>query len=212
VGQGFSPAVARRPEAPPHTQKVVEDQTMQSPLDVSVDLATGRLRGAAVAETTRTLADLAGLFGDECARVAMPASQVVYQVQAVQPSEEGRAGGLCWGNTTILPGDVGGEYFMTKGHFHALRDRDEYYVTVSGEGALILMDAGRRTWMEPMRAGSVHYIRGALAHRTANTGRAPLVFLACWPADAGHDYETIARDGFGARLKRVDGVPRLVPR
>jgi glucose-6-phosphate isomerase len=185
---------------------------MRNSLDVSVDFGTGRLAGRDVRDTVRTLADLAGLFADEAARAAMPQSQVVYSVQAVQPTEEGRAGGLFWGNTTIVAGLVGDEYFMTKGHFHALRDRDEYYVTVSGEGALLLMDAGRRTWMEPMTPGSVHYISGATAHRTANTGEAPFVFLACWPSDAGHDYETIARGGFGARLRQVNGVPRLVPR
>jgi glucose-6-phosphate isomerase len=45
----------------------------------------------------------------------------------------------------------------------------------------------------------------------ANTGSEPLVFIACWPSDAGYDYATIERRGFSARLLQRDGVPVLVP-
>src|SRR6185437_15999218 len=38
------------------------------------------------------------------------------------------------GTTFIEPGCVGDEYFMTKGHFHAKRNRGEYYVTAAGSG------------------------------------------------------------------------------
>jgi glucose-6-phosphate isomerase len=100
---------------------------------------------------------------------------------------------------------------MTHGHFHAVRDRVEVYAVIRGEGALILMDESRNTWMEPMRAGSVHYVRGGLAHRVANTGGLPLAFIACWPSDAGHDYESILKAGFGARLREAGGRPVLVP-
>lgn len=53
---------------------------------------------------------------------------------------------------------VGNEYFMTKGHFHEQRHRGEYYLTVIGCGALILMDESRRTTFEPMRPSSLHSI------------------------------------------------------
>jgi len=98
---------------------------------------------------------------------------------------------------------------MTHGHFHRKRDRAEYYATVSGEGALILMDESRKTWMEAMSPGSLHFIPGRIAHRVANIGSAPLHFMACWPSDAGHDYDAIRNHGFGARLLRVDGVAKL---
>jgi glucose-6-phosphate isomerase len=177
---------------------------------IRVDLRTGLLEGGPLAETVRTVGDLAGLFLDEGARRAMDPARVVYRVQCFFPVKEGEAGGLFWGSTCIEPGRVGDEYFMTKGHFHATRARGEYYVTVNGEGALILMDEGRRTWMEVMRPGSVHYIAGSTAHRVANTGASVLSFLACWPSDAGHDYDTITRHGFGARLRDVGGRPALV--
>jgi glucose-6-phosphate isomerase len=179
-------------------------------MSVTVDFSTGRLTGASVQESSRTVADLAGVFLDETARQALPAAQVAYRVQLYLPVAEGTLGGLFWGNTFIEPGRVGDEYFMTKGHFHAQRDRAEYYTTVQGQGALILMNEDGHTWYEAMHPGSVHYIPGRTAHRVANTGDSVLSFLACWPADAGHDYDTIATHGFGARLREVNGVPQLV--
>jgi glucose-6-phosphate isomerase len=136
----------------------------------------------------------------------------VYRVQVYQPAGEAVEGALAWGNTFIQPGKVGDEYFMTKGHFHARRDRCEFYVTLEGTGALLLMDDQRRTWFQRMQPGSVHYIPGGTAHRVANTGATLLGFIACWPSDAGHDYETIASAGFSARLCEVDGAPTLVER
>ena len=99
---------------------------------------------------------------------------------------------------------------MTKGHFHASRDRTEFYMGVAGTGALILMDETGRTWCEQMNPGSVHAIPGRVAHRVANVGSAQLAFVACWPADAGHDYEAILKTGFGGRLREVDGTPQLI--
>lgn len=175
-----------------------------------VDFCTAKLSGAKIIETVRRVSDLKGIFEDEQARLAIDPERIVYRVQAYFPVSEGTPGGLFWGNTVIEPGVVGKEYFMTKGHWHALRDRGEYYITVGGEGALILMDEGRKTWREDMRKGSVHYIPSHVAHRVANTGSEPLAFLACWPSDAGHDYQSIEQFGFSARVLNVDNKPRLV--
>jgi glucose-6-phosphate isomerase len=172
---------------------------------------SGELRGKSIREQRRALRDLAGVFTDEAARQAMDGGQPVYRVQLYLPVEEGTEGGLFFGNTTIEPGRVGDEYFMTKGHFHAKRDRGEYYWCLRGRGALILMGEDRSCRVEWMAPGSLHYIPGHTAHRVANTGEEPLTFGACWPADAGHDYDSIARDGFSMRLRCIDGRPALVP-
>jgi glucose-6-phosphate isomerase len=178
---------------------------------VIMNLQTGALSGDAVVEVARNISDLCGVFADEAAQARLAPDTLVYRVQCYLPVPAGTPGGLYWGTTVIQPGFVGDEYFMTKGHFHSLPDRAEYYITACGEGALILMDMERRTRFEPMRPGSVHYIPGHTAHRVANTGAAPLSFFACWPSDAGHDYATIARDGFSARLRYVAGRPVLIP-
>ena len=177
---------------------------------ITVDLSTGELLGSPVQNTVRTLLDLQGIFRDETARLAMDPDQPIYRVQASMPVPEGCQGGLFWGNTFIQPGTVGDEYFMTKGHFHADRSRSEYYLGLAGKGALILMDENRKTRFEVLERGSLHYIPPHTAHRVANIGESVLSFLACWPSDAGHDYQTIALEGFSARLRSVNGVPTLV--
>ncbi len=178
---------------------------------VHVDWASGLLQPAAeVRESVKTLGQLKGIFADSEALLGMDPGTVVYRVQAWCPLPEGTEGGLFWGNTVVEPGKVDSEYFMTHGHFHLKRDRTEYYATVEGEGALIMMDDTRRTWFEPMSVGSVHFIPPNVAHRVANVGSLPLRLLACWPSDAGHDYDLIRKHGFGARLLSVDGKPTLV--
>ncbi len=168
------------------------------------------MSGTSVQNTVRTLRALEGVFRDEAARLAMDLDQTVYSYQVLAPVPAGTAGALFWGNTFIQPGMVGDEYFMTKGHFHADRSRTEFYLGMAGEGALILMDEDRKTRFEPVAPGSLHHIPPHTAHRVANTGASVLSFMACWPSDAGHDYQTIATEGFSAHLRKINGVPTLV--
>lgn len=177
----------------------------------TVDLHSGYLRGDGIKESTRTLVDLAGIFENEGARAAMPQDTIVYYVQSHELLPEGTCGGLFFGTSNVMPGQVDGEYFMTKGHFHQRRETAEYYWCIQGNGALILMDERRNCWVEWLQPGTLHYIPGHVAHRLANTGSDVLRVGACWPADAGHDYGSIKTDGFSARLKCVDGHPVLVP-
>jgi glucose-6-phosphate isomerase len=176
-----------------------------------MDWSNAYFTGRGLETSRRTLAELGSFFHDQAALKEMQSTTLLYEVQSYQPLQEGMEGGLFWGNTTLYPGTVGDEYFMTKGHFHHIRDRGEFYVTRKGEGALLLMEEGGATTAEPMSTGSVHYIPGHRAHRVANTGTEPLIFIACWPSDAGYDYTTIEKSGFSARLLKRNGVPTLVP-
>lgn len=176
---------------------------------VRLDLATGLLHGEGVITSEKRVGNLEGIFRDEAARREMDPETLVYSVQAHMPVGEGTPGGLFFGNTIIFPGKVGNEYFMTRGHYHKHLDRAEYYWCLKGEGMLILMDEERQTGTEVMTPGSLHYIPGKVAHRVANTSDRELVFNACWPSDAGHDYESIHSQGFSARLVEIDGNPVL---
>lgn len=49
-----------------------------------------------------------------------------------------------------------------------------------------------------------------MAHRVANIGYSVLSFAACWPSDAGHDYQVILENGFSASLQCVNGNPQLI--
>lgn len=183
-------------------------EIMKSP--VELNLNDYLIKGEPVINQVRKLKDIPGIFGDEEAYSIMDQEQLAYTVQAWLPVADGTPGGLFFGASTIYPGKVGNEYFMTKGHFHSQSDRAEFYWGVQGKGLLVLMDRDRNTWAEEVYPGSLHYIGGEIAHRLANTGNEKLIVGACWPSDAGHNYEEIAENGFSARLVEVDGKPKLV--
>ena len=180
------------------------------PAPLRIDLGSGAMGSdQRIERASKTMGALAGVFLDEAARAAMDASSVVYSVEYWKPVPDGTEGGLYWGNSTIFPGQVGEEYFMTRGHFHHRRDRAEYYATVTGTGMLVLMDEQRNYAVQEMSAGSTHYIPGHTAHRVVNIGAQPLTFLACWPSDAGYDYATIEEHGFSVRVMCRGGRPAL---
>lgn len=177
---------------------------------VELGLKDFSMKGEPVICQDRFLKDIASIFLDQEALKKMSGETLAYHVQSWLPVADGTPGGLFFGTSTILPGKVGNEYFMTKGHFHSKSDRAEFYWGVQGKGMLILMDRDRNTWAEEVYPGSLHYIGGEIAHRLANTGHDSLVVGACWPSDAGHDYDEIAASGISARLVEVDGQPVLV--
>jgi glucose-6-phosphate isomerase len=179
-------------------------------LAVKLDNVTGVLSGPEVVQTTRTIADLRGIFKDEEARAALDQSAIAYRVQAYEPVPEGQEGGIGCATTFLEPGLVGDEYLMTRGHYHAGQDRPELEVTICGEGALVLMDRVRITSIEPMSPGSVHHVPPGTAHRVANTGSETLVFVSYWASETGHDYQAIRELGFSARVRCIEGKPQLV--
>lgn len=149
----------------------------------------------------RHLADVSDIFADQAAvRSRSAENPLIYEfvdLRAVLPGS-----GLSFGLTTLYPGSLGGEFYMTRGHFHAqAQDGDEVYLGVSGSGLLQLQSrAGEGRELE-LRAGSLVYTPLAWAHRTINTGAEPLVFFSIWPSATAYDYEEITRRG---------GFPRRV--
>jgi glucose-6-phosphate isomerase len=176
------------------------------PTSVTVD-AAGAM-SAFTARYDRRLSDLAGMFLDSEAHVAAVhdlGDAVVYTVT------EHRQSGceLFFGTTRIAPGTVGGEYFMTRGHFHARPDRGEVYTTLSGTGLLILETRDGRTAELDMSPGRTAAIPPGWAHRTVNTGPTHLVFSWVCSVDAGHDYASIALRGMRRIVLCRGGRPVL---
>jgi glucose-6-phosphate isomerase len=139
----------------------------------------------------RRLSDLRGMFLEDPEDDSDP---VMYRVSYAPVPETGSDIVYC--TTVLQPGRVGREYYMTRGHFHAVRDRAEVYIGLAGQGLLVLAteDSGHR--VEPIRSGTVSYVPGGWAHRSVNVGGEPLVFFAAFVGDAGQDYDTIERRGF----------------
>lgn len=198
------------PEKIPINHFIMNTDVLQKPQQ-HIIINEGIMDGSHVVTSQKTVGDLQYFFHNEAARKKADQQQILYRVQAHLPVEEGTRGGLYFGTTWVQPGTIGDEYFMTKGHFHKLADRAEYYWGLRGNGVLILMDEKRNFRGEYMYPGSLHYIPGHTAHRVANIGDTELAFGACWPSDAGYNYEEISRNGFSCRLIRKDGKAHLVP-
>jgi glucose-6-phosphate isomerase len=161
----------------------------------------------------RRLSDLRGYFADERSYNAALAADdsLLYTVASVEPAHG--EGALHYGITRLLPGRIGAEYYMTKGHYHAWRPAAEYYIGLSGTGILLFED--ERTgecWSSQMTPNSALYVPGHAAHRTVNIGQEPLIFLGIYPAQAGHDYGAIVERNFRHVVVEVDGQPTVVER
>jgi len=178
------------------------------PVRVAIDATDGSVRPAGPVQTRR-MSDLRGLFADTAAwERALPEDRVVYEVASSPVPEE--AGELPQSITTIHPGDVGGEFHMTKGHMHP-KWRGEIYLGLAGTGGLLLYDGRTPSYID-MAPGVIGYIPPGWAHRSVNTGDEPYRFLAVYPGDSGHDYDWVLAHGMGYRVLRGTGAgPELRP-
>lgn len=180
------------------------------PFTKMIDLDTGVIPEA-VMVVKRHLSDLKGLYADPAAEAAlMSANPLLYEVHEATdiPEDEGQ---LRYSTTIIFPGKVGDEYFFTKGHYHAIANRAELYFGLAGEGYLLLMTPEGEVSAQRMVRGAMAYVPPFWAHRTINVGTDNFVFMAAYNADAGYDYESIARRGFPQLMLERDGKPILVP-
>jgi glucose-6-phosphate isomerase len=112
-----------------------------------------------------------------------------------------------------MPGTIGDEYYMTKGHLHAWRPAAEFYFGLTGEGVMLLEDeATGESRVVPLRPNGVVYVPGCTAHRTMNVGMTPLTYIGVYAAKAGHDYSTIAKKNFRCLVVERDGKPAMIER
>jgi glucose-6-phosphate isomerase len=105
---------------------------------ISIDKAS--LKGHNIEVSKRYLKDIITIFENSSGLSTNELEAVAYEVECFFPVEEGTEGGLFYGFTRLFPGQVNGEYFMTKGHFQQIRDRAEFYWGIEGEGALLFMN------------------------------------------------------------------------
>lgn len=170
-----------------------------SPFGVVLDVASGGVEPEGPV-TERRVSDLEGLFKDGGAyrRARDGGDALVYRVVGAPVPEV--PGEVPFSVTTIEPGDVGGELYMTKGHAHTAYE-GEVYVGLSGRGLLLLYSGEEARWVE-ISPGRVGYIPPGWAHRTVNVGEEPFRFLAVYPGGAGHDYDFVEEHGMGARVFR----------
>lgn len=178
--------------------------TNVEPFTIRLDLGSGHLEPE-LDVTERRLSDMAGMYLED---QDLDGDPVIYRVYGIPVPAT--TGNVLSSTTVIEPGTIGREYFMTKGHFHQVRDRAEIYLGLAGEGRLLMAREDGQHVVEPMQRGTVNYVPGGWAHRSINVGDEPLVFFAAYVGDAGHDYATIEAEGFPVLLVRGDRGPEVV--
>jgi glucose-6-phosphate isomerase len=180
------------------------------PFALMLALDSGRL----APHTSRIERRISAMEGDYADREALrelieAGDPVVYEVEQRDVPEE--VGQLVCCATVVNPGTVGDEYFMTKGHYHTVRQTAEIYLGLSGVGRLLLQTEPGETAVLRLERGTVAYVPPGWAHRTVNVGSGPLVFFAVYPGHAGHDYDAVAASGFSRRVVRTASGPVVVP-
>jgi glucose-6-phosphate isomerase len=158
----------------------------------------------------KPVTELRGLYRDAAAfdaYVAQNPAAVGYEVAGFR--KEGAD--IFFGTTTMYPGKIGDEYFMTRGHYHVRRDCGEAYYTQSGNGVLLLQTREGETREVEMAPGICAFIPPDWAHRSVNTGAEPLVFAWFCQTTAGHDYADILTHGMRRLAVDRDGKLAIVP-
>lgn len=160
-----------------------------------INTSTGEMR-AATGKYEKRLKDLEGIYLDAGAfeeAAAIDGERVVYSVYEMRPDQA--QGDLIFGTTFMEPGQIGGEYFMTRGHLHATANRPEIYYGESGEGLMLMENPEGETEILEVRPRVAVYVPPFWIHRSINTGKVPLVMSFFYPSDSGQDYDIIARSG-----------------
>ena len=186
---------------------------MTEPVRCSVDVGSGRLAGGS-GRYEKRLSDLAGLYADAEAYDALlrdGGDRVVYAVEDLRPSSV--PGDMIFGVTRMAPGAVGDEFFLTRGHIHAIANRPEIYYGESGTGLMLMESPAGETRIVEIGPRVVCYVPPFWIHRSVNVGLDDLVMTFAYPADSGQDYDIIARSGGMAQrvLRTVDSGWRAVP-
>lgn len=178
-------------------------------LVVRINIETGRLEPY-TRKIVRRLSDMKDFYYDKEAvqRILAKEDPIIYEVYAWERSTD--EGNLSFATTILNPGKIGDEYYMTKGHFHSKRDRAEVYITLSGNGKIVIQDEDGDASVLDLVPNSIIYVPPRHAHRTVNIGNKPLIFIAIYPSDAGHDYDVIAQKGFSKIIVERDGKPTAI--
>jgi glucose-6-phosphate isomerase, archaeal len=163
------------------------------------------------AHIERRLSAMRGYYADQESYETMLSRGDVMLYEVYQILRPERPGELLHGISVVHPGTVGDEYFMTKGHFHAVLETGEVYYCLQGAGIMV-METPEGDWAaEVLRPGRVLYVPPRWAHRSVNTGPdEDLVTFYVYPGDAGHDYGAIESQGFRKRIVEHNGQPTIV--
>lgn len=119
---------------------------------------------------------------------SIAADPVIYEI-CTWPLTEG-VSDLLVTVTVLYAGNVEGDPFHTKGHFHRKPDGPEVVVGYGGEGYLQLAtETGDVTEIQ-FRDGEQVVVPPGYGHRVVNRSSSAVYYLSISTAHVGHDYES----------------------
>ena len=179
---------------------------IMTPFGLAIDLDSGDML-AATNHLVRRASDMRGYYADTEALDRLIQEQddpLHYEVfELPVPQENGQ---LMYCISKLQPGQVGQEFFMTKGHYHMISATAEIYLCLRGRGYMVMKTAEGKWAAERMTRGRMVYVPPYWAHRSVNTDTSEtLVSFCVYPGDAGHNYGDIEREGLGKRVFQRKG-------
>ena len=180
------------------------------PFSVEIDLAAGIMKSPK-ARTVRNASAMRGHYLDADALERLIAENddpLHYSVDEWPVPEE--YGHIMFCISTLQPGKIGNEYFMTKGHYHTVLHTGEIYLCLRGRGYMLMKTKEGRFAAERMEKDRMVYIPPFWAHRSVNTGGEPLISYCVYNAEAGHNYGDIEKEGFPERVYKRAGKVEFV--
>ncbi|MCC2321478.1 glucose-6-phosphate isomerase family protein [Cellulomonas xiejunii] len=181
---------------------------------IALTIGVDGVMSGATGAYDKLLGDLDGVYLNDGAFAEAVAAQghdrLAYHVDEHRYGSD--PGALIVGTSTLLPGRVGDEFAMTRGHLHARADRAELYHCLSGRGVMLMDTVDGRSQAVPMTPGVAVHVPGHWVHRTVNVGDEPFVTLFCYAADAGQDYDLISDAGGMSQLVVTDGADGWITR
>lgn len=135
------------------------------------------------------LRDAKDFFSDQKAvKAKLKKNPVIYTVYRMRDRQ------IEYSLTVLNPGTIGGEHYMTRGHYHKTPST-EIFILLKGRGVILEKNSRvRRTYP---KKDEVYVSRPNLAHRSVNLGRTRMEFLTIQQAGVGHEYGEIKKKGFG---------------
>ncbi len=180
------------------------------PFGIDMDLQQGVMKGPH-ARVTRLASSMRGHYRDTHALEALIAQGDPVHYEVFEYAIPEQPGHLKFCISSTMPGTVGGECFMTKGHYHEVPGTAEIYLCLRGEGWMLMKLPDGTAAHEPFLPGRMVYVPPFWAHRTVNTGDEPLVSFCVYPGEAGHNYGDIEKEGFPERVWKRAGRAEILP-
>lgn len=190
---------------------IAEETTLIEPFSIDLDLERGIMQNPAN-HLKRHASDMRGHYknAEALERLIQEHDDPLhYEVFETPVPKEG--GHLMYCISTLQPGLVGQECFMTKGHYHDRVNTGEIYLCLRGVGYMMMKTEDGECRHEKMVRGSMVYVPPYWAHRSINTGtQEPLVSFCVYPADCGYNYGDIEKEGFPKRVFNEGGIIKII--